>query len=135
ILGAELVDSLVDSENFLMRRAISCVGLVQRDLLLTPAMLVAMFTTGLLDQNPPHGLGGGGEEVAPAVPVLGPVNVHQAEIGFVNQGGSLKGLPWVLLGQLPPCQFAQLMVDKRQELLGGVRIALLDGGQDASDFA
>ena len=30
-------------------------------------------------------------------------------------------------------ELAQLVVDQRQELLGGVRVALLDGGQDLRD--
>jgi hypothetical protein len=35
----------------------------------------------------------------------------------------------------PLCrQLAQLIVDERQELLGGVRIAVYDGGQDARDI-
>jgi hypothetical protein len=32
-------------------------------------------------------------------------------------------------------QLSQLVVDERQELLGGVRIALFDGRQDARDLA
>jgi hypothetical protein len=32
-------------------------------------------------------------------------------------------------------QLAQLVVHQRQELLGGVAIALLDGRQDARNFA
>jgi hypothetical protein len=34
------------------------------------------------------------------------------------------------LDQLLGGQLAELVVDQRQELLGGVRVALLDGGQD-----
>src|SRR5262249_56471555 len=41
----------------------------------------------------------------------------------------------LLLGQLLGRQLAQLVVDQRQQLLGGVRLALFDGGQDAGDFA
>ena len=69
--------------------------------------------------------------MAPAVPVEGLGGVHQAEVGLVDQGGGLQRLPGILLGQLLSRQFAQLLVDQRQELPRGVRIALLDGGQDA----
>src|SRR5262249_57815895 len=48
-----------------------------------------------------------------------------------DQGGGLEGLPRLLLGQLLRRQLAQLVVDQRQELAGGVRVALLDGAQDA----
>jgi hypothetical protein len=46
----------------------------------------------------------------------------------------LERLARLLLGQLVRRQLPQLIVDQRQKLLGGVRVALLDGGQDASDF-
>ena len=44
-------------------------------------------------------------------------------------------LPRLLLSQLLRRQLAQLLVDQRQELLGGVGIASLDGGQDAGNLA
>ena len=52
----------------------------------------------------------------------------------MHQGRGLERLPRLLLGQLLRRQLAQLVVDQRQELLGGVRVALLDGGQDAGDI-
>src|SRR5262249_58467646 len=44
-------------------------------------------------------------------------------------------LPRHLACQLPGGQPAQLGVDQRQELPGGVRVTLLDGGQDTRDIA
>jgi len=38
------------------------------------------------------------------------------------------------MGQLMGGQFAEFIVNKRQELLASVRIATIDGGKDASDF-
>jgi len=49
----------------------------------------------------------------------------------VDQGGRLQRLAGLLLGELLGGQLAQLLVDQRQQLLRGVRIAFLDGGQDA----
>jgi hypothetical protein len=48
----------------------------------------------------------------------------------MNQGSGLKCLPRFLLGKLLSSQLAQFVINQRQELLGSVRIALLDGGQD-----
>ena len=56
------------------------------------------------------------------------------EVRLVDQGRGLERLARLLVGQLLRGQLAQLVVDQRQELLGGVRIALLDGGQDARNF-
>ena len=64
----------------------------------------------------------------------GPVRIHQPQVRLVDQGRRLERLAGLLLGQLLRGQPAQLVVDQRQELLGGLRVALLDGGQDARDF-
>jgi hypothetical protein len=39
------------------------------------------------------------------------------------------------VGQLQGGEVAQLAVDERQELLGGVGVAMFDGVQDAGDLA
>ena len=49
----------------------------------------------------------------------------------MHQGGRLQRLAGLLLGQLLGRQLAQLVVDQRQELLGRLRVALLDGREDA----
>ena len=51
------------------------------------------------------------------------------------QGRRLERLPRPFLRQLPRRQPAQLLVDQRQQLLGGARVAPLDGGQGGGDVA
>ena len=63
------------------------------------------------------------------------LRVHQPQVRLVDQGRGLERLARLLLGQPLRGQLAQLVVDQRQQLLGGVRVALLDGGQDAGDLA
>ena len=53
------------------------------------AVLVGLLATGLLDEDASHGLGGGGEDVAAAIPVLGQVYIDQAQVRFMHQGGGL----------------------------------------------
>ena len=65
--------------------------------------------------------------------MLGLLLVHQSEVGLVNQGRGLERLPWLLPGHLRGRQPAQLVVDQRQQLLGGLRVALLDRREDAGD--
>jgi hypothetical protein len=48
--------------------------------------------------------------------------------------GRLKRLPRLLQREFLGRQPAQLVVDQRQELLGSVRVALLDAGQVARNF-
>ena len=49
-------------------------------------------------------------------------------------GRCLEGLARLLLAQPLRCKLAQLRIDQRQELLGGLSIALVDGGQDTGDI-
>jgi len=53
----------------------------------------------------------------------------------MNQGRGLQRLPWFLLRQPPAGQFTQFPVNERQQLLGGVRVTLLDCRQDVGNFA
>ena len=81
---------------------------VELDPLPVAAVLQASLAAGLVDQDAAHRLGRGGEEVAPAVPVLGLVHVDQPEIRLVDQGRGLERLAGLLLGQLLGGQAAQL---------------------------
>jgi hypothetical protein len=92
------------------------------------------LAASVLDLDAPHRLGGGSEEVAPAVPGLSVAAADQAQIGFVNKCGGIERLAGLFLGHLVGREPAQLVIDQRQELLGGVRVALVDGGKDPSDI-
>ena len=52
---------------------------------------------------------------------------HEPQPGFVNERGGLKRLPWQLLRQAMCGQLAQLFVNKRKQLVRGVRITASDG--------
>ena len=45
---------------------------------------------------------------------------HQPQVSLVDQGRGLEGLAGLLLGQLLRGQLAELVVDQREELLGGL---------------
>jgi hypothetical protein len=53
---------------------------------------------------------------------------HQAEVRLVNEGRRLERLTRLLLGQLLGGELTQLVVNQRQELLGGARDFFCDGG-------
>jgi hypothetical protein len=53
----------------------------------------------------------------------------------VNEGGRLQRLAWPFVRHFLCRQFAQLVIDEGQKLVGRMRIALIDGGEDARDFA
>ena len=66
---------------------------------------------GPFDKDATHGLGRGGEEMTPTVPVLGLVLLHKPEIGLVDESGGLEGLPRRFMGQLLSRQLPQFLVD------------------------
>ena len=57
----------------------------------------------------------------------------QAQVGFVYEGGGLEGLPRLFLREFLRGQFAQLVIDQRQESLGRPGIALFDRREDVRD--
>src|SRR5262245_23767947 len=77
-------------------------GLLSVEILSCPAaaVLFTFLATGVVDEDTAHGLGGGGEEVAAAVPVQFLVLADEAQVGLVNQGGGRQRLPRRLLTQL-----------------------------------
>ena len=97
------------------------------------ARLCRAFPAGAIDEDTAHGLGCRGEEVAATVPLLAPVRVDQPQVRLVDQGRGLERLAGLLLRQPLGGQLAELVVDQRQELLGGLGVAVLDGREDARD--
>src|SRR6516165_10549510 len=108
---------------------------IQLDAQESAAALVGTLAPRLLDQDAAHGLRRRCEKMAAAAPVLNLVDIYQTQIGFVYQGGGLQGLTGSLLGHSLACRLAELVVYQGQQFLGGVRIALFDGGQDAGNVA
>src|SRR5690349_8733185 len=68
ILGGQAGEGLVDQQDLVVRVVDGQVGLEQVDAGESLPALAASLSAGVLDQDAPHGLGGGGEEMAPAVP-------------------------------------------------------------------
>ena len=60
-------------------------------------MFACLFAASLIDQDTAHGLGGGGKEMAAAVPLPRCVTLHQPQIRLMHQRRRLQRLPWFLL--------------------------------------
>ncbi len=95
------------------------------------AVLVGLLAAGGLDEDAAHGLGRGGEEVPPAVPLRGRVLSDEAQVGLVNECGRLERVIGRLGRHAGGGELAQLVVDQRQQSRRGVRVAGVDGGEDA----
>jgi len=104
------------------------VGLGQLEALPIAAALRGPLLPRPLNEDAAHGLGRGGEEVAAIVEL--PV-ADQAQVSFVNQGGGVERLPRLLVRELGCGKATQLVVDQRQQLTGGLRIAGFESGQES----
>ena len=130
----ELVQGVADQQDLLGPVARQATRVVQFDPLPVAAVLGPPFPPGVVDEDAAHGFGGGGEEVAAAVPGLGLARAHESEIRLMDEGRGLERLAGLFLSESLGREFTEFLVDQGQELLGGVRIALLDGRQDAGYF-
>ena len=85
----------------------------------------------MIDQDPPHGLSRGGEEVAAAVEVLIP---DQPQVGFVDQSGRVEGVADDFGGHFHRGQLSQLVVEEREQFRGGLTVAVLGSFEEVGDF-
>ena len=81
------------------------------------------------DEDTAHGLGGGGEEVPPAVPSLAVAGADQPKVGLMNQGSGLEGVVGRLAGHARGGELAQLLVHEREQVGGGLAVAARRGIQ------
>ena len=56
--------------------------------------------------------------------------IDQPQIGFVHKCGGRQGVVWALRRHSRGCQFSQLVVQERKQLIGSIWIALFDGRQN-----
>ena len=116
VLGGELLEGLVEGQQVVVGLGRGGLGGVEVYPAAVAAALEPVSPPGVLDQDPPHGLGRRGEEVAASVP--GPVGIDadQPQVRLVHQRRGLERLP----GRLPrhPLrgQPPQLVVDQGQQL-------------------
>jgi hypothetical protein len=75
----------------------------------------------LVNEDSPHGLRRGGEEMTATLPMGGHFHTDYANVRFVNQGRGLQR-GRLFLGHLMRRQFAQLFIDEWKKLVGRLRI-------------
>src|SRR5262249_8126090 len=94
---------------------------------------LGLFSAGGIDEDSAHGLGGGGEEVPPAVPVSRESVPDQPNVRLVNKGCGLERLTGLLTRQPGRGEVAQVGVDQGKAVRRRPRIARLDRIQDLCD--
>lgn len=92
VLGGELIERLMDFEQFVVCDRPGDINFMNIKPLLSSAMSDSSFSPGVFDQDPPHRFGGGGKEVRAILPFLA-LAAAQSEPGLVNQRRGLQSLP------------------------------------------
>jgi hypothetical protein len=129
LLGGEGIQGIVEIQQFI-RGGIDLLDIDEGNPATTASVTAGRLAAGVVDQDEAHGFGGSGEEVATARELT---IADQTQVRLMDQGCGVEGLAGLLLGQLLCRLLAQLVVDQRQQLLGGVRVTLLDGIQHPGD--
>ena len=92
----------------------------QADSLAIATMSLALSSSSSVDEDLSHRFGRDTEKM---FAIIEASVADQFQIGLVNQCRGIQSLPWLLLGH-PRCrQFAQFVVDQRQQLRGGLSVA------------
>jgi len=97
-------------------------------------MTLPVPTSGAINQNAPHRLSGGTEEMTPSLP-FGLFGSTQLEPGLVDKGGGLERLSRGLPGQLGGSEFSQLIINQGKKPFGCLLVACIHRLQDLGDLA
>jgi hypothetical protein len=82
----------------------------------------------IVDENPPHNLGGDRKKVSAVLPADSPC-VHKAKIRFIHEGGGLDGPLRVLSSHLPMSQSPEFLVHQRSKPIQSRLVALTPGSK------
>ena len=98
----------------------------------TPALQVA--TPGVVHQNAAHHLGRNGEEMGAILP-LHALIIHQAPVGFIDQGRGLEAVAGALMFHVAARQTVELVVNDGGQPVEGALVSAAPGAQEPADIA
>jgi hypothetical protein len=96
----QLFEGLIESEQLFGGHARWQVAKLDVRAFQFATMFGALFSPGILNEDSPHRLGGGGKEVAAAVPVLCLIHIDQTQVGIMHEGRGLESLPGFFLDEM-----------------------------------
>jgi hypothetical protein len=102
-------------------------GLVEVNALHPSSALEPASIACAVDEYPPHCLGRGGKEVRPAVPMLARIAPYKPQVRLVYQCRRLQRLAGRLVFEAIIGEPTQILVNEREQMLGGSGITSFDG--------
>jgi hypothetical protein len=124
VFRSEEVERLMDKEQLLVIDRGLNGGLVQFDACGARPALEAAFAAGLLDEDAPHGLTGGAEKVGAALPLRLRI-CPEPKPDLMHQRGGLQRLRAGLVHHSGGREATELVIDKREQLVGRPGVSLL----------
>jgi hypothetical protein len=131
ILGGQVLEGRIQGEQLFVRNLGFGRDIGSLDPVTVAAVLVGSLTAGGVHQNAAHGLRGG-EEVPAVLPADRVSGADQAEVRLVDQGRRLQCLVGGFGRHARRGEFAQLVVDERQQVGGGLAVARRGGVKQKS---
>ncbi len=111
-LGRQLVEHVVNRQQLVVVRPRRDLHLLELDPDLPAAVPYGALAPGGINQDMPHGRGGGGEEMSATGEAGRPIT-GQTHPGFMHERGRLEGVAGRLTGHLVGGKLAQLLVNQR----------------------
>jgi hypothetical protein len=134
LLRCQPVERVVDGQEMVLVGRHGDVHVFNIHALQAAAVTAGEFAAGVVNEEMAHGLGGGGEEMG-AIFKGRVFAADQAHPDLMHQGGGLERVTRRAVGHFIRRELAQFRIDQRQQLIGGLRVAVLDGLKNAGHVA
>jgi hypothetical protein len=126
VLLGQFFERLVDEEHDLIVGPEGDVHVIEVDVESAGTAFEGFLLAGPLDEDAPHGLGCGSEEMGSALKAR-LLLAEEAQPDLVDECGGLEGMPGRLTRHLIRSETAQLTIDQKEQVIGGFGVAGLDG--------
>ena len=83
----------------------------------------------MVNQNAPHHLGRNREKMGAILP-LHALIIHQAHVGFIDQGGGLQAVSGALAFHIVVSQAAEFLIDDRGQALQRALVSIAPGAEE-----
>jgi len=93
-----------------------------------------LLAAGMVNENAAHALGSGAKEVRAVLPGQVPGS-NKPQPSFVDERGGLQRMTGGFVRHLVRGEAAEFLIDQREQFIGSLAIAMLDGVKDACHFA
>lgn len=129
-----MVERFVEREELLVSHVCGEIEAVETHALRAATVAQIFFPARVINEDAPHRFGGGGEEMRAVAP-FGLIISAKPQPRLVNERGGLQSLSGIFARHLLRGQLAQFFINQREQLIRGVRVALVNALENDGEFA